>query len=255
MSAQRPWHEDDQFWELAHRRLFAGPERWAEAPGQVDGIVAVTGVAPGAAVLDLCCGPGRHSLELARRGFRVTGVDRTTCYLEQARERATQERLDVTFIEADMREFRGDGCFDAAINVFTSFGYFEDPADDRRVLDNLHASLRPGGRLLIDTIGKEVVARIFTSSDWRRFGDLLCLTERTIDCEWTWIRNHQILIWGDKRREFDMDHRLYSAAELKALLADCGFADITCHGSVDATPYDQNARRLVVVATKPGEAV
>ncbi|MEN6547003.1 MAG: class I SAM-dependent methyltransferase [Armatimonadia bacterium] len=252
MPVEKPWHEDDEFWAFIQRRFFAGPERWEQAVHEVDRIVAATGISPGAAVLDLCCGPGRHSLELARRGFRVTGVDRTACYLEQAREQAAGEGLDVEFVEADMREFSRDTCFDAAINMFSSFGYFEDPADDRRVVDNLWTSLRPGGKLLIDTMGKEVLARLFTPSDWQRSGDVICLSERTIERDWTWIRNHQIFLRGDERREFEMDHRLYSAAELKALLADCGFHDIACHGSLDGAPYDQDAKRLIMLAVKSG---
>ena len=100
-------------------------------------------------------------MELARRGFNVTGVDRAAQYLGQARQQALEEGLVIEFVQQDMREFRRPGSFDIPLNLNTSFGYFEDPADDLQVLPNIHASLQPGGSLVAKTIVKEVLARIF----------------------------------------------------------------------------------------------
>ena len=100
-------------------------------------------------MLDLCCGVGRHSLELVRRGFRVTGVDRTQAYLDLVAAAAKREALDLELVRQDMREFHRDESYDGVINLFTSFGYFEDPRDDQRVVDNVYASLRSGGVLVM----------------------------------------------------------------------------------------------------------
>jgi SAM-dependent methyltransferase len=207
-------------------------------------------------VLDMPCGPGRHSLELARRGFRVTGVDRTVAYLDTARQKAAAEGLDgvaqVEWIKADMRDFRLPERFDAAINLFTSFGYFEDPAEDRQVAANFFASLRPGGRLLMDMMGKEVLARVFREQDWEEEEDgTLFLEERKITRNWGWIENRWIAIRGERRVEFRLGHRLYSAVELTALLTEVGFIDLSVYGSLAGDPYDHTARRLVVLAHKP----
>ena len=86
------WHEDDSFWSLFFPAMFPA-KRWEAAPAEVDAILALLGVPDGAALLDAGCGPGRHSLEFARRKFDVTGVDRTLLYLEMARQQARSEEL------------------------------------------------------------------------------------------------------------------------------------------------------------------
>ncbi|NIT57732.1 MAG: methyltransferase domain-containing protein, partial [Aliifodinibius sp.] len=114
------------------------------------------GIEASSPILDLGCGIGRHTLELAHRGFTVTGVDRTQTYLNKAREKARIGGLEVEFVQADMRSFRRTGAFEAVINLFSSFGYFENPEEDRRVVENVYDSLKPGGRFLVEMMGKEV---------------------------------------------------------------------------------------------------
>ncbi len=91
----------------------------------------------------------------------MTGVDRTRCLLERGRERATQIGVEAGWVAADMREFVRPAAFDLAINVFTSFGYFDDPAENRRVLENIFASLKPGGTFVFEAVGKEILAGKF----------------------------------------------------------------------------------------------
>ncbi len=249
MSETAPWHEDDSFWRIWGPVMFTA-ERIADAARQVDQIVALASIAPAGRVLDLCCGPGRHSVELARRGFKVTGVDRTPEYLARAAAQAKQENLEVEFVHEDMRAFcRPDG-FDAAINLFTSFGYFANPEDDHRVVQNVCRSLRPGGVFVIDMHGKETLARIFRERDWSESEDALWLNERKVSDDWSWMDNRWIMLKGGQRREWSVGHRLYSASELKALLREGGFAGVDAYGWFDGSPYDQNARRLVAVARK-----
>jgi SAM-dependent methyltransferase len=224
--------------------------RRADAPGEVDQIVALLKLTPPARILDLCCGIARHSLELARRGFRVTGVDITEMYLKEARNRAAEEKLNLELIRFDMREFRRPNTFDAALNMFTSFGYFPDPNEDRRVAENVYQSLRRGGVFLIDVMGKEVLARIFRERDWHEEDGILVLQEHKLSQNWSWIENRWTIITQDRRTTFTVSHRLYSAAELVVLLGGCGFREVQVYGGLDGTPYDQNARRLVAVARK-----
>ena len=102
----KPWHEQDAFWETMADKMFT-PAQWEEAASEVDRILALVAVPAGATVLDLCCGPGRHSLELARRGFKVTGVDRTKRYIESAQAKASEKGLrSADFFVADMRTYR-----------------------------------------------------------------------------------------------------------------------------------------------------
>lgn len=245
------WHEEAEFWELFGGTLFDAAS-WESADEQVAQIEALLGIEPGLRVLDLCCGPGRHAIALARRGYRVLGVDRTEHFLEEARRRADEEGVDLDLAHADMREFVEEEAFDVAVNLFTSFGYFEDPDEDRRVLRNMFDSLVPGGRVLLEMGGKEVIARIFQPRQWReREGDFY-LYERRITRDWGWIENRWIHIDVDERKEYTVGHRLYSAVELEASLEDVGFEDLAAYGALDGRPYDTEAERLVVAGTKPG---
>jgi SAM-dependent methyltransferase len=244
------WFEQDSFWETFGDLMF-GPRRIDIARGEVDRMVELTHLAPGAKVLDLCCGVGRHSLEFARRGYSVTGVDRTSSYLQRAREAATKEGLAVEFVESDMRKFSRPNSSDCALNVFTAFGYFDDPADDRTTAANVHASLRDGGRFILDMNGKETLARIFRERDWhRRHDGSILLEERRLIDGWSKIETHWILLDGNTRREARLSLRLYSGAELAALLRGVGFRNVELYGSLVGAPYDHAAERLIAVATK-----
>jgi len=246
---RRPWHEQDGFWQTFGSVIF-DEHRLSLAAAEVDQIVGLLALEPGQRICDLCCGVGRHSLELARRGLIVTAVDRTRHYLDSARDRAQQARIEIEFVEEDMRDFCRPDCFDAVVNLFTSFGYFGAQADDRRVVENAYRSLRPGGRLLIDMMGKEVIARIFQPRDWQRTSSGIVLYERTVADDWSQIENRWILIENGREREWLFSHRVYSAAEIRTLLSTCGFRDIRAYGNLDGAPYDEKAERLVVAGYK-----
>lgn len=249
MAEARVWHEDDEFWKVFAPLMFS-EDRWDATPVEVDSLLSLLALQPGATVLDLCCGPGRHSLELARRGFCVTGVDRTESYLQEARARAAQEELGVEFVQEDMRRFCRPDAFDAAIMMYTSFGYFGDPAENQQVLANVCRSLKDGGALLIEMMGKEVLARIFVERGWEESGETVMLQERKVVNDWRWMENRWILLQGGERHEFKVTHWIYSAAEMADLLTACGFRTVNAHGDVEGCPYDHTARRLVVVARK-----
>ena len=161
MSKKKPWHDDDEFWKAVEPVLFTR-SHMENAPAEVDSVLELLGLPEGASILDLCCGIGRHSIEFARRGFKVTGVDRTRSYLAVARRQAKKEKIkNVAFIEGDMRTYCSPNTYDAVLNLYTSFSYFEDPEEDRRVLVNVHESLKDGGVFILQMMGKEVIARIF----------------------------------------------------------------------------------------------
>lgn len=246
------WHEEDAFWETMP--LF-GVKQWEAASDEVEAIVHLLEIEPPAEILDLCCGVGRHSLEFARRGYRVTGVDRTASYLQFAREKADDEGLQLDLLEEDMRSFVRPGSFDAAINVYTSFGYFEDPEEDRKVVENLFCSLKPSGHLVMEMMGKEILARVFLPRDWQELPDgSLFLQERHVTRDWTWMENRWILVRDGKRIEHTISHRIYDAEGLRALLLGAGFESVSIYGSLAGARYDTSAQRLVAVARKAGPA-
>ena len=151
------------------------------AEDQVDKILSLVEFS-GTHILDLCCGPGRHATVLAERGFSVTGVDSTAFLLQKARARASERKLDVEFVQDDMRRFVRPASYDLVLNMFTSFGYFDDKDEDLRVLSNIYESLKPGGVLVMDVMSKEWLARVFaaTSSEAASRRDIARSTSRDL---------------------------------------------------------------------------
>jgi hypothetical protein len=111
-------------------------------------------------------------------------------------------------------------------------------------------SLRHGGALLLDVMGKEVLARVFRERIWREEGDIIILEKPKVTRNWGWLENRWMLIREGEEREFNISLRLYSAAEISTLLMECGFGPVEVYGDVQGAPYDHRAKRLVVVAHK-----
>ncbi|MEA2682391.1 MAG: hypothetical protein QOK05_719 [Chloroflexota bacterium] len=230
--------------------------RVGRAGPDVAGVIRLAQVPEGGAVLDLCCGIGRHSLEFARHGYAVTGVDLNRGYLDRSRAQAEAEGLNLELVESDAREFVRPRAFDLAVNLYTSFGYFDSLADDQRLLQNMRESLRPGGALVIETMGKETVARQMKGRSWFMSGedqqDVVLVDNRVIGA-WERVELSWTLIKPDGRRaEAKLNIRLYSAVEMASLLRECGFVTTTVYGDLQGRPYDQDAALLVVVARAPG---
>ncbi|NLF78328.1 MAG: class I SAM-dependent methyltransferase [Chloroflexi bacterium] len=249
MPEDMPWHEDERFWSLFHKWGFT-EARWAAAGVEADHVLALTEQTPPLDVLDMCCGVGRHCLAFAKRQCRVVGIDRTASYLEEARAKAKDEHLAIEFVQDDMRRFSRPDSFDLALSLYTSFSYFEAHEENMQVLRNLCASLRPGGMLVIEMMGKEVLARKFTERDWNEIGDAFLLHERHIEEDWSRMSNRWIFIEKDDRYEVTARHWLYSAAELVNMLSEAGFRSTKTFGTLNGAPYDQHAERLVTVSRK-----
>jgi SAM-dependent methyltransferase len=243
------WFDDDTFWTTFSSYIYSD-ERLRTAPEDVDRVLALTGTSK-PDVLDLCCGTGRHAAAFALRGCRVTGVDRTRFALDAARAHAAQEGVSVEFVESDMRDFVRPASFDLVVNLFTSFGYFDNPDDDRRVLRNIHESLRPGGAFVIELMGKEILAHIFqeTRSALAPDGTLLIWRTQIAD-GWTRVKGEWYIVRDGIARGFQVDHSVYSGRELRDLLMQAGFAEVRLFGDLIGADYGLQASRLVAVARK-----
>ena len=222
--------------------------RFEAAEDEIERVLALTGI-EGGAVLDIGCGPGRHSVALAKRGFEVTGVDVTPCLLRRAKELARSEGLEVEWILADMREFVRPAGFDLVISMFTSFGYFDTAEENERVLGNFRESLRPGGACVVDVIGKEVLARVFEPTAATTLeGSAVVFERREVARDWSRMHVVWTLVDGDRATHFELDHAIYSAQELKDRLRHAGFSSVACHGNFDGDRYGPDAQRLVALA-------
>jgi len=234
---------------------------WKEVPAVADGIThfakfdfygetAKTQINSNPKVLDICCGFGRISAELARRGFSVTGVDITESYLQTAKEEAALEKLNIEYVKSDAREFVRRDFFDLAVNLYISFGYFENQKDDLLLARNVYESLKDGGSFIIETLGKEIAVRDFVETEWFERAGFTVLTKYEALDSWTFLKNHWILIKDGKKLEKVFTQRLYSASELRALLLEAGFSKAEIYGDWDANPYDRRAAKLIIIGRK-----
>jgi SAM-dependent methyltransferase len=243
------WFQDEEFWRELYPYMFPA-ERLTAATEQVAQILALSGCS-GGKVLDLCCGPGRHAVEFAKRGLEVTGVDGSTFLLDRARERALEAGILVEWVQEDMRRFRRPATFDLACSIFTSFGYFADEEDDLAVLRNVQESLRDGGVFVMELIGKEWLARNWKDSLVTQFPDGCLLLQRPqVREDWSRVENEWVLIKDGSSRSFHFEHTIYSGRELKERLEACGFKNVRLHGDLQGSSYGLEARRLVVAARK-----
>jgi SAM-dependent methyltransferase len=244
------WFEDEEFWRDFYPFMFAA-ERFAAAEEQVTQILNLIGPRPIKTVLDLCCGPARHSIQFAQRGFDVTAVDRSSYLLDRAREHTAAASVSIEVVQEDMRTFRRPLKFDLACNLFTSFGYFENADEDLQVLRNIHESLNPGGVFVLDVISKERVARNWLNSICTDLADGSTLLQRPQVCaDWTRLRNEWTLFKDGRSRSFIFEHTVYSGRELKDRLLASGFQDVQLFGNLQGAPYGLEAERLIAVAGK-----
>ncbi len=245
----RDWFDDEAFWRELYLFMFSD-KRFAEAAEQVPKLLKL--VRPqGKAILDLCCGPGRFSIPLAKVGFHVTGVDKSRYLLEKAKALSKSAKVAIEWVRQDMRVFVRPEHYDLALSMFTSFGYFEKKEEDAQVLSNVFHSLRPGGSLLIDLMGKEILAGIAQPTMCDLLPDGSNLVQRPQICDgWRRVRQQWILIRGKVARSFNFQNTIYSGQELSALLSAAGFNDIRLYGSLEGAEYGLNAKRLIAVARK-----
>lgn len=249
MNIDQNWYHGffEQEW-LDEIALHAPDERTQK---EVDFVLEQLELEPGARILDLACGHGRHTLELARRGFRMTGVDLSPRSLELARAAAEREHAEIEFIERDMRDIDFESQFDAVINLFTAFGYFEEEEENQRVLDGVARALVPGGRFLIDTLNLLGLARRFQKRMWEEHEGTPMLMEHEFDflrgrneATWTFIKQ------DGTRTELRHSLRTYAPHELATMLTRAGLEITGSWGSFDGDELSFGSWRLILRARK-----
>lgn len=247
LSATPPWYRDafsitDAVW---YRSLDAIAER------EVEQALHLLELRPGADILDLCCGHGRHAHELARRGFRVTGLDLSSERLGMARERALRDGTHITWVEADMRAIPTRG-HDAAILLSTSFGILEDDAAHLEALHSAFDALAPDGQLLIQTDNRDHAIRQ-PPRQWGEDDMLLWWEENRFDPLTS--RNHRRYsgrnLKTGKTYEQRLHYRLFCAHELGAMLEQAGLRVEGCWGGLDGQPLTLDSPELVLRARRP----
>jgi SAM-dependent methyltransferase len=250
LKRKREWFDDELFWRELYAFMFT-KERIAAANKQMPKVLTLT-KPKGKTVLDLCCGPGRCSITLAKRGFSVTGVDKTKYLLDRARAKARAAGVKIEWVQQDMRDFVRTDSFALVLSMFTSFGYFDNKQEDLIVFENMLASLLPGGTCLIEVLGKEYLAKIFqpTTSTVLPDGTIVVQRHEVFD-DWTRVRNEWLVIRKNRVKRFEFHHTVYSGQELRDRMEHAGFVGVILHGNLDGDRYGPNAERLIAIGRKP----
>jgi SAM-dependent methyltransferase len=248
-SAPSPPETWDALFSDFYLRAYLDDEADADAAVHAQSAARLAACPAGGDVLDVPCGYARHAIPLSRAGYCVTGVDRSPTLLAEARRRAGDD--GPALVEADYRELPfADESFDAALNLFTSLGFYGDE-EDVKALAEIGRVLRPAGRLVIETMHRDRLVHGFHEQDWRRVGEgRLLLEQRNFDAASGVAQTTQTLIDNTGERDSrTFAVRVYTATELVAMLRRAGFDDARCYGDLEGGPF-ATTTRLVIVARR-----
>ncbi|MEI7025193.1 class I SAM-dependent methyltransferase [Paenibacillus sp. y28] len=241
----KDWFEEsfgsDYLLVYKHRDL-SGAQR------EVERMIGWLDLPVGADVLDLCCGMGRHALALSAAGYKVTGVDLSGVLLSEAQR--LDEGKDVRWVQGDMRQLPIDGPYDAVVNLFTSFGYFDDDAESARVLGEMNRVLGEGGRWLLDYLNPTYVQANLVPFSQRTEGDVTIEESRRI--EDGFVRKTIVLRQpGAPDRTYREQVRLFSREQLAAMAESAGLALEAVYGDYEEGPYlAEQSPRMIFVGRK-----
>lgn len=240
------WYED-WFGSDAYELVYSNRDE-DEAENLIDLIVDATAPEPGASILDVGCGRGRHARALARRGYRVTGIDLSATALDEARTKAEAEGLDIRFEQADMREPYCAACMDGAVNLFTTFGYFEEDADNQQALTAIATALRPGGWFVQDFLNVPHTIETLVPDDTRQE-------------DGTTIRQHRWIEDGRINKEITLGQnghqttyresvRLFTYYDFVHMYEQTGLTIERAFGTYEGDLYTPDSPRLILYARK-----
>lgn len=229
-------------------------------PEEIESVVAFLSdkmrLTKGSTVFDQCCGIGNISGRLAERGCRTIGVDIVQLYINRANQNAREKNLACSFIQQDARSFVTGVPCDAGFNWWTSFGYFDDDADNQKVLDCASLSLKEGGIFILDYMNSEerlacfkenaIVASKTPEGYWESTYDK---TRNMLVRKWV-----RLLANGAAIEKKGNGAKLYTADDIARLFERSGFGDISFYGSAAGEPLTSSSPRCIAVATKTARA-
>jgi SAM-dependent methyltransferase len=241
MSWYEQWFDTDEY-ELIYRNRDEG-----EAKRAIDLIESVALPGAGGTVLDMGCGRGRHSLGLAARGYRVTGLDLSKRSLKAARKKAAEEGVDVRFIHGDMREPVA-GRYDLVVNLFTAFGYFEAMGEHQRAVDAMAGALNHGAFLVQDFLNPAYVRANLVESDARLIGDLEVRQRRR-------IQDNRIMktiefIRDSESHSFQESVALLELADFERLYEAAGLKLLEVRGDYDGADFGEASPRCILFSQR-----
>ena len=248
-----PWYED--WFGSDDYELVYDSRDLREAERVADLIERVVQPTPGADVLDVGTGRGRHARVLARRGYRVTGLDLSSAAIITAQRRATEEGLtpeQIVFVQGDMRLPHFQQRFDGVVNLFTSFGFFEDDTDHQRAILAMAGALKPGGWLVQDFLNAPYVRAHLIAEDEKMSGPVHVRQERWIERDHVKKRITLTNTAHDAEPHvYTESVRLLTRDDFTRMYAVAGLRLIEAFGDYDSAPQTPESPRLILHAEKP----
>lgn len=252
-TSQVPWYSEEAgFFGPNYLKEYGADLTHERTLAEIDFLEETLAIKKGAKILDCPCGHGRHSIELARRGYEVTGQDLNGFFLEEAKKAAKHAGVSVRWVKHDMREVPFESEFDFALNLFTAFGYLESDEEDQKALDQVTKALKPGGRFVLDVINRDRIVRTYRAKDWQQLSDgSMIISEKQFDH--TTGRNNEKRTWiwpNGKRETFSLFVRMYTVVELVAMFGKAGLTLKETYGSYTGDPLTFDSSRYILVAEK-----
>ena len=207
---------------------------------------------PGAELLDVGCGYGRHAVELCQRGYKVTGLDLSLPLLIRAADESQRRAVSVNFVHADMREMAFERQFDGAYCMLTSFGYFDEDTN-LRVAEGIARALKPGGRFLLDVVNRDYIVGDLPTRIWWEGAGCVVLEEVDFNYHTSRITTRRSVVFDDGRQlEQEISIRAYGLHELGRLLRQAGFRVLDISGSFATRSqfFGSASRNLLILAEK-----
>ncbi|MDB4979731.1 MAG: Methyltransferase type 11 [Myxococcales bacterium] len=245
----KPWFEEVFDEDYLRTLPFMSGEQTLR---EVEFIEASLAARPGARILDIGCGYGRHAIELVQRGLDVTGLDLSLPLLIRAADEAQKRALSVNFVHADMREMAFNEEFDGVTCMLTSFGYFDEDAN-MRVAENIARALKPGGRFLLDLVNRDYIVGDLPSRVWWEGNGCVVLEEVDFNFHTSRILTHRSIVFEDGRQlEQELSIRAYSLHEIGRLLRQAGFRVIDISGGLATRGqfFGSTSRNLMILSEK-----
>jgi SAM-dependent methyltransferase len=222
-----------------------------ETSREVESILRMLDLKPKAKILDLCCGYGRHSIEFAQRGLKVTGYDLSDFFIGKAKKDSLDLGLEIEFVRGDMRKLPFDKEFDAVVNIFTSFGFFDKESDDFKVTKGVSRALKKGGLFLLDLKNREHLIRNFQRRRWRQQEDFILLEDNFFDLFTSrWETTRTLLFENGRKKENSFSLRMYTFTEILNLLRRSGFILESVYGDFDFREYSLDSPRMILISRK-----
>jgi ubiquinone/menaquinone biosynthesis C-methylase UbiE len=250
--AKHPWYSEEAgFFGKDYFKEYTSALTPEKTKQQVGAVIKLLKMKRGMKVLDLACGHGRHAIPLAKKGYKMTGLDLNGYFLQEAKKAAKKAKQKIQWIKSDMREIPFENEFDVVVNLFTSFGYLENDAEDQKVLHAVAKALKPKGKFLMNVASREWVTHNFVPRVWEELSDgSIVVTERKLNTVLGRMEDTRTRInKNGKKESFTILCRMYTIPELVRMGKEVDLRFKGAYGE-DGKPHTFDSKRTVVVFQK-----